>query len=182
MRVYIKGGLVRHEIISTSGGKQHDTIRTTQIRNEEGIYMCLASSSQPEKIAILMSYKEEQEDKAKRVAKGTFIHYTAKKTGQHVRLLGINTERVILKSDDKNKLLEALVSTDINVPIGLFYESLSQIKGTPLQFTEQEDDWLVQYTIEAIKSETLPKQLFEVDSKFMIVPLKVMQEMGKADK
>ena len=182
MRVYIKGQLARHDIISISGGEQRDTIRTSQIRNEQGIYICLDPSSQPEKVAILMSYKEEQEDKANRMAKGNLSHYTVKKTGQHVKLLGVNTERVLLKGDDKTNPLEVSVSTDINVPVGLFYESLSQIKGTPLQFTEEEDDWLYQYTIEAIESQPLSKQIFEVDPKFMIIPMKMFQEMGKTSK
>jgi len=179
MKVYTKGQLTRQELIAISEDKQPDTIRATQIRNDQGIFLCLENSSQPEKMAILMSYKEEEDDKKNRTEKGNFPLYIVEKTGQYVSLMGVNTERVLLKGDGEVKSSEALISTDINVPVGLFYESLSQIKGTPLQFTEQEYDWLVQYTIVAIEPQTLSKQLFEVDSTFMIIPMKQMQEMGK---
>lgn len=182
MKVYKKGKLARQEIISVNGANRSDTLRSTQIRNALGIYICLETNSTPEKIAVLTTYEEEQFDKMNRAKKGHLPTYTIEKKGQKSELLGMNAERVLLKSATDTKPLEAWITTVIEVPVGLFFESLSQVKGTPLQFSEREGDWLIRYTATTIENRGLPEQLFEVDPKFMVVTMKQMQEMGSINK
>ncbi|WP_245565005.1 hypothetical protein [Spirosoma spitsbergense] len=131
-----------------------------------------------EKMAILTTYEEEKLDKAKRAASGHLETYNAEKTGQKVSLLGIPTERVLLKNVDNTKSFEALVSADLDSPVTLFFEPLSQLKGTPLQFSEREVDWVIRYTAIAVKPQPVAPQLFDINPDFMVITMKQMLEMG----
>ena len=178
MKFYKKGDLARHEMILVDNRKPFDTLRTVQIRNANGIYICMENM----KTAILMTYEEEKLDKANRAANGYPATYSVEKTGQKVSLLGILTERVLLKNADKTKPLEALVSANLDSPVTLFFESLSQVIGTPLQFSEREEDWIIRYTAIAIKSQPVASQLFDVDPGFTVITMKQMLEMGQGKK
>ncbi len=175
MKVYKKGDLARQEMILVDPINRSDTVQIVQIRNTNGIYICLGA----EKIAVLTTYEEEKLDKANRTASGHLETYKVEKTGQEVQLLGITTERVFLKKTDNTKSLEALVSIDLESPVAVFFEPLSQVKGTPLQFSDQEQDWIIIYTAIAIKPQIVSPQLFDIDPAFMVVNMKQVQEMGK---
>ena len=132
MKVYKKGNLARQEMIMVNASNPSDTLRIVQIRNANGIFICMEN----EKMAILTTYEEEKMDKVNRAANGHLETYKVEKTGQEVPLLGIITERVFLKKTDNSKPLEALVSADLESPVTLFFEPLSEVKGTPLQFSD----------------------------------------------
>ncbi len=132
-----------------------------------------------EKMAILTTYEEEKLDKAKRAASGHLETYTVEKTGEKGSSLGIATERVFLKNADNTKSVDALVNADLDSPVTSFFEPLSQLKGTPLQFSEWEQDWVIRYTAIAVKPQPLASQLFDVSPDFMIISMKQVMEMGK---
>ncbi len=182
MRIYKKGNLIRQEVIHFNLSNSSDTIRTTQIRNAKGVYLCLEGRSDAESMAILRSYEDERLEREDRVAKGYLKPYAIKKTGQKKQLIGISTERIIIQGVDKTKQIETLVSEGINVPVGLFYEPLREIKGTPLQFVDYDGGWATRYTAVAVEPRKIDAKLFEVDPKFMVVSMKQMLEMGDPNK
>ncbi len=174
MKVYKKGNLARQEMIMVNANNPSDTLRMVQIRNANGIFICMEN----EKMAILTTYEEEKMDKVNRAANGHLDTYRVEKTGQEVSLAGITTERVFLKNADNTKSFEALVSADLDSPVTLFFEPLSQLKGTPLQFSEREVDWVIRYTAIAVKPQPVAPQLFDINPDFMVITMKQMLEMG----
>ncbi len=174
MKVYKKGNLARQELMMVNASNPSDTLRIVQIRNANGIFIWM----EKEKMAILTTYEEEKLDKAKRAASGHLETYSVEKTGQKGSLLGIATERVLLKNADNTKSVDALVSADLDSPVTLFFEPLSQLKGTPLQFSEREVDWVIRYTAIAVKPQPVAPQLFEINPDFMVITMKQMLEMG----
>ena len=106
--------------------------------------------------------------------RGQLPTYTAKATGRGSILLSMPTEKFIITSSDKDDPVEVQTTKMLNAPIGLFFDTLRRIEGTPLQFTESQYGWLNKYTIESVKAQSLMNDLFRVDPKLEILTTEQM--------
>lgn len=178
MMLYKKGDLVRLEIWRVSTFGKMDTLKSIQkgieVRNKKGIYTWIEPVSNAGNIALFISYEDEKLDRANKALNGAQTTYTIEATNEKSKLLGMPTEKVIIKSSDGAKPIEALVSTAIDAPIQLFFEPFRKLKGTPLQFSHSDYGWETRFTATAVNSERLPERLFEVDPKLKVMTLEEM--------
>jgi hypothetical protein len=173
-KLYKKGDLVRTEKQSVNKFNPIDRQRSVEIRNKEGIYALIESGSTPNDYALFMSYDEEKVTRSRVALQGQLTTYATKATGEKSILLSMSTEKFIVTSSDKSDPIEVQTTKVINVPIGLFFDALRSVEGTPLQFTDSQYGWLNKYTIESIKAQSLADDLFRVDPKLKIMTTEQM--------
>lgn len=178
-KLYKKGDLIRIEKTRVNQFRPATKEVTIQIRNKKGIYTTGESkfiSVAP--VAIFMSYDEERINKSKAVSQGMVKAYTSRRTGQRSTILAMPTEKVIITGSGESQLLEAQVTKALDVPVKQFFEHLRGIEGTPLQFTDYEFGWLVRYTLESVKAQPLPDELFRIDPRMEVKTMEqVLEEL-----
>lgn len=168
-KLYKKGDLVRVEKQSVNKFDPMDEQRSIEIRNKDGIFALIESRFTPSDYALFMSYDEEKVDRSTMALQGQLTTYATKATGEKSVLLSMPTEKFIVTSSDKSEPIEVQTTKVINAPIGLFFDALRRIEGTPLQFTESLFGWLNKYTVESVKAHSLTDDLFRVDPKLKIM-------------
>ncbi|WP_247235256.1 hypothetical protein [Telluribacter sp. SYSU D00476] len=173
-KLYKKGDLMRIERTKVNHFRPATKEVTIQIRNKKGIYTTGETRFKP--MAIFMSYDEERINKSKAVSQGMVKTYTSRRTGQRSTILSMPTEKVIITGSGESQLLEAQVTKALDVPVKQFFEHLQGVEGTPLQFTDYEYGWLVRYTLESVKAQPLPDELFRIDPKMEV---KTMEQVLK---
>ncbi|WP_138992446.1 hypothetical protein [Larkinella sp. C7] len=191
-KLYKKADLIRVETQYVNMADSTDRKRMIEIRNQKGIYSVLEEKpSIPidslvkklsmskdsllkvfpwmNEFALFSSYEEEKISRSTAALQGRLKTYTAKKVGQKSSLLSMPTEKFVLTSLDKSDSLNIQVTQAISAPVGLFFEPLRKIAGTPLQFTDSQYGWHYRYTIESVKAQSLPDELFQIDPKLRIL-------------
>lgn len=190
--LYKKGDLLRVETLYVNRFDSTDWQRMIQIRNRKGIYAVMEEKpstlldSLAKKLAmsrdsllkafpafseaaLLTSYQEEKLSRSTAALQGRLKTYTARQVGQQSSLLSMPTRKVVVTSPGKRDSIEVQVTQAIHIPLGLFFDSLQQINGTALQFTEVMYGWLNRYTIKSVKAQPLTDELFQIDPKMRIL-------------
>lgn len=162
--VYKKGNALRIEIWRASQRDPTAITKDIYIRNKKGTFL-FVESSKPTRampnIALFMSYEEEKQFKAEQALHGMEF-YSVKRVLQKTTWLNLPAEKVLLKGNSNPELLEATITKAIDIPLGAFFNPVSKLPGTPLQFIVGERGWQIRLTATSLKAQHLADNLFEI--------------------
>lgn len=200
-KLYMKADLIRAETLYINRFDSTDWQRMIEIRNQKGIYTILEEKpsipidSLVKELSIpkdsllkalpwldgfaqFISYEEEKLNRSNGALQGLLTIYTAKQTGKKSTVLSMPTEQLVLISSGKGEPMDVQITHKLNAPVGLFFEPLRKIEGTPLQFANSQYGWLYQYTIDSVNSQSLPNELFQIDPNLRILTAdQIIQEV-----
>jgi hypothetical protein len=168
-RVYKKGDFIRVEKQSVNKFNSIDKQQTVEIRNKEGIYTFTEGRYTFNNYVLFMTYNEEMKMKSTAALRGQLDTYTVKEAGQKSVLLSMPTETFIITNLNKGISTEVQITKVINIPVRIFFDALHKVEGTPLQFTDSQYGWLNKYSIASIEAQSLPDDLFQIDSKLKVM-------------
>lgn len=182
MIIYGKGNLSRQELTMVNRDNRSDTVWTIQIRNSAGIYLCTKSNLSTDKFAILMSYEDEKSDNERLIKAGYLRPYGIQASNRRAKWLGVASRWVVFADSLANERTDALVSDVLSVPVATFFNRLSSLKATPVQFSVREEEWVMRYTATKIEQITPSDHLFEVPSDFMVMGFQEFKSLGEQTK
>ena len=164
--VYKKGNVLRIEIWRANKLDSTDIMKDIYIRNEKGAYL-FTESTKPlnvmlNSIALYMTHEEEKQFKAEQALQGMKF-YTVDRALQKTTWLSLPAEIVLLKGNSNQKSLEAIITKAIDIPLGAFFDPVSKLPGTPLQFVLAERGWQIRLTATNLKAQALADSLFTLD-------------------
>jgi len=182
MTIYGKGNLARQELMMVNRYNRSDTAWTIQIRNSAGIYLCTKSNLSTDKIAILMTYEDEKSENERLIKAGYVRTYNIQTTNRRAKWLGVESRWVVFTDSLANEHTDALVSDVLSVPVATFFNRLSSLKATPVQFSVREEEWVMRYTATKIEQATPLDHLFAVPSDFMVMGFQELKSLGEETK
>jgi hypothetical protein len=163
--VYKKGNMLRMEIWRVSKLDSTDITKDIYIRNNKGTYLFTESAKSMnvmlDNIALFMTYEEEKQFKAEQALFGMEF-YTVDRVLQKVTWLNFPAEKVLLKENSNQESLEAIITKAIDIPLGVFFDPVSKLPGTPLQFILGERGWRIRLTATSLKAQSVANTLFEL--------------------
>jgi len=178
--VYRKGGSTRLEVWQVNRWNPADTQREIHVRNQEGTYTWIEYSDSlraaHSNLVLFVRYEEEKQLQQAQALAQPEKRPQAGKILQRVQWLGLPAERIAV-AKGTNEQSEAVVTKAIDLSLGAIFPAVLSLPGTPLQFTDGERGWLIQYTAKKLHPQPVSDKLFVVDPSLKVMSLTESRQM-----
>jgi hypothetical protein len=178
--VYRKAGATRSEVWRRNYRNPADTKKEVQVRNLAGTYTWIEYSDSTRaahgNFALFVSYEEEQQLQQAQALAQPKGKPPVGKVVQRVQWLGLPAER-ITRAVSMNEPSEAVVTKAMDLSLGALFPAVLSLPGTPLQFTDGDRGWLIQYTAKKLQPQSVSDNLFVVDPRLKVISLTESRQM-----